>query len=57
MKMEISREVETTLADIRRGLHAAMNSVIRDKDLTEGERLLRMVDDRLNFLIRQAKTV
>ncbi len=51
MKQFASPNVISDLKDLHRGLHVAMDSLIKSKDYPEAEVVLRQLDDRLTHLI------
>lgn len=53
-KIEMNKGAELIAEDIHRGVHAAMDALIRQKNAAEAERILRMVDERTTAMLRQA---
>ena len=54
MKIATVEAVED-LQDIHRGLHAAMDALIRSKDAKKTEEILHQIDQRMTSWIKQTK--
>ncbi len=51
--MLMDDDAKERVADLRKGLHVAMDALIQDKDYQKAEVVLRQLDDALGALIRQ----
>lgn len=52
----VNHEAEALILDLHRGLHAAMDALIENKDYDEAEVILRQMDERFRTFINGAKT-
>jgi hypothetical protein len=55
MQVEINREAENQLLDLHRGIHVAMEHLIKEKEYDKAELVLHEVDHRLAHLLNTAK--
>lgn len=56
-KFKMDRVTELVVQDLQRGLQASMDALITDKNPSEAERILRMVDERMTALINQTEVL
>lgn len=55
MSETVNQEAADTIIDLHKGLHAAMDALIRDRDNDQAELILRQMDDRFSRLRREMK--
>lgn len=56
MSEVVNADAADTIVDLHKGLHVAMDALIRDKDYAEAELVLRQMDERFSRLRREMET-
>ena len=56
-KFKMDQVTEIVVQDLHRGIHASLEALVTDKNPSEAERILRMVDERMAALINQTEAV